>query len=709
MSTSITTRDAELSPRHRFLELLAGNPNYFGNLANSAFQPVDTISSDTEYEQLTCLGFNPDTHRLEAVIAIKQATGYNGSLCQNGSYEYVRFFVDYGAGFEDAGYSAANVHDVPNADDCHGSLEKPLNYAVSVQLSPRTNRCTQPVLPVVRAILSWNAIPTANDPNFTPVWGHALDARIQIKPRALIFKDVIADLTKEATLLVPPEELEQAIKFPIPLPDPAPLTLAELSKLYIAAPVEDRFEAGESDILVPSHRFGFPQLSSALHAYSANFQKIESNIAIWKEVGLDWQQAIAEIAKLSANVSYEQLECVGLEGGYGLERLVANFVIKQPAGYGGGLCTKGSVEYVAFWADWDNTCEYTYLGTVAVAVHDITEILKGGLVYSAALPVDLSSVRRPCQEPLIGRVRAVLSWAVAPSTTNPNALTTWGNIVDAHVQVQPGTQPNLLYPKLSILGGIPTSMIDSSTGLTTSNAAFALTNQPADSYGRACPFGGVVSMQGELFSGYKYQVTVQPVSGGMVQVLSQPLQLTRFDGTTYMSYPDAANFFTYATPDQNIDSLLAEWSSTGDDLWRVTLQIADSSDNPVAGALPDTHVMQLDNTAPQATLVIDNNGDCSRYAVGALVTGHYVAWDLNFGSFSLSSAPYGNVVPANGDTPTAPLPSIGSAWSLDTSLLPPCGYVVELGVTDCSIVDSSPGNHNYTSAPAVGFCLLTSL
>jgi hypothetical protein len=344
-----------------------------------------------------------------------------------------------------------------------------------------------------------------------------------------------------------------------------------------------------------------------------------------------------------------------------------------------------------------------------VAVHDITEILKGGLVYSAALPVDLSSVRRPCQEPLIGRVRAVLSWAVAPSTTNPNALTTWGNIVDAHVQVQPGTQPNLLYPKLSILGGIPTSMIDSSTGLTTSNAAFALTNQPADSYGRACPFGGVVSMQGELFSGYKYQVTVQPVSGGMVQVLSQPLQLTRFDGTTYMSYPDAANFFTYATPDQNIDSLLAEWSSTGDDLWRVTLQIADSSDNPVAGALPDTHVMQLDNTAPQATLVIDNNGDCSRYAVGALVTGHYVAWDLNFGSFSLSSAPYGNVVPANGDTPTAPLPSIGSAWSLDTSLLPPCGYVVELGVTDCSIVDSSPGNHNYTSAPAVGFCLLTSL
>ena len=93
-------------------------------------------------------------------------------------------------------------------------------------------------------------------------------------------------------------------------------------------------------------------------------------------------------------------------------------------------------------------------------------------------------------------------------------------------------------------------------------------------------------MQGELFPGYKYQISVQSVGGGPIQVIKQPLLLTRFDGTTYMSYPDAANFFTYQTPDQNIESLLAEWSSAGDDLWRVTLQIADSFDNPVPGAVP---------------------------------------------------------------------------------------------------------------------------
>ena len=290
MSELTTVQDTRLTVRHRFLELLASNPNYFGNLASSPFQPTEIISSDTAYEQITCLGFNPDTERLEAVVEIKQATGYNGSLCQNGSYEYVRFFIDYGTGFEDAGFAAAHVYDVPNADDCHGSLEKPLNYAVSVQLTPRKNRCTVPVLPRVRAILSWNAIPTAGDPTFSPVWGHALEGRIQIKARPFLFKDVIATVTKEATILLPPEELEQVIQFPIPLPDPAPLTLQELTKLYSGDFGKQSSEVDTDQIVekgsesesksVPSHRFGFPQLNSALHAKSANFQKIESNISM---------------------------------------------------------------------------------------------------------------------------------------------------------------------------------------------------------------------------------------------------------------------------------------------------------------------------------------------------------------------------------------------------------------------------------------------
>ena len=117
-------------------------------------------------------------------------------------------------------------------------------------------------------------------------------------------------------------------------------------------------------------------------------------------------------------------------------------------------------------------------------------------------------------------------------------------------------------------------------------------------------------------------------------------------------------------------------------------------------------MIQLDNTPPQAVVHLDNNLDCSRFNKGALLQGHYVAWDLNFGSFSLGSEPFpGPVSPSGGSTPTAPLPSSGSAWGLDTTNMTPCGYVVELDVWDRSIVNSSPGSHNPASN-SVGFCLL---
>ena len=707
MANASTSKGAQArvaAPRHKFLELLAENPNYFGNLASTEFQPVLNIVNDTNWEQVTCIGFNPSTNLLEAVVQVKQSTGYNGSLCENGSYEYVRFYLDYGSGFQDVGLAAINVHDIADADDCAEQSEKPLSYAVSVQITPQSSWCFFPVLPTARAILSWNAAPPAGDPGYTPVWGNTLDAQIQIQPRPILFSELAPNLSEEAKQVLPQASLDQVMNLPVPLPDPAPLSLGELKQLYASG---DRTKTGAASSAVPSHRFGFSQIYQATHAQAGTTTNIIENIEAWKNLGLNWQGAVAALNEVDANVSYEQLECLGLEGAYGLEKLVATFVIKQPTGYGGGLCTAGSTEYVAFWADWDDTCQYTYVGTVGVQVHDIASIPAGGLVYAAVLPVNLSQHRNPCNTPKIARVRAVLSWAVPPSTSDPNALTYWGNRLDTHVQIQPGTKPNPLTPTISILGGIPTSMIDSVTGMTTSTAVFALTNTPADSLGRACPFGSRVSVQGEAFVGYKYKLTVQNItSGGTPIDLTTPLTLTKWDGTTFVSNPDPSNFYTYYDPTLNIDSLLGEWDTSGDDLWQITLTIADSSDNPVPGAIPDTHLIQLDNTAPEAAIHLDNNLDCSRFNVGAVLNGHFVAWDLNFGSYSLGSEPFaGPVIPSSGFTPTAPLPSAGNAWSLDTSGMIPCGYVVQLNVYDRSIVDSSPGLHNYTPA-SVGFCLL---
>jgi len=174
-----------------------------------------------------------------------------------------------------------------------------------------------------------------------------------------------------------------------------------------------------------------------------------------------------------------------------------------------------------------------------------------------------------------------------------------------------------------------------------------------------------------------------------------------------MSFPDAQNFFLYQQYPDNIENLLGNWGSSGDDQWQVKLEIADLSDNPVLGAIPDLHVIQLDNTAPEAVVHIDSGGDCGKFAVGAVLQGHFVARDANFGAYSLGTLPFaGPFSPNGGLVQTAAAP--GDPWTLDTTNMTPCGYVIEVTVEDRSIVNSAWGAHNPASN-AAGFCLLKTL
>src|SRR5438552_2389511 len=54
--------------RANFVPLILENPNYFGTLEGSAFQPVKPLKFNTTYEELVCVGLQPDLDRLEAVI-----------------------------------------------------------------------------------------------------------------------------------------------------------------------------------------------------------------------------------------------------------------------------------------------------------------------------------------------------------------------------------------------------------------------------------------------------------------------------------------------------------------------------------------------------------------------------------------------------------------------------------------------------------------
>jgi hypothetical protein len=196
MATTIT--ESIQPERTHFQFMLAKNPNYFGNIPGSKLKPNLKIVSNTGYEQLTCVGYNPDTQNMEATFSIHKSAGYSGSLCSGGSFEHVRFYLDFhdGAGFIDQGTVAVNVHDIPNGKDCQGKPLFPLKYAATLKKKTKKNSfCSAPVLPTLRAILSWGIEPPADSPTWTPVWGNVLDRDVQLKPSFQLPPDFSIDIS----------------------------------------------------------------------------------------------------------------------------------------------------------------------------------------------------------------------------------------------------------------------------------------------------------------------------------------------------------------------------------------------------------------------------------------------------------------------------------------------------------------------------------
>lgn len=725
----MTEKETRIAPieRTQFKYLLAENLNYFGNLPNSVLKPVKKIVANVEYEELTCVGYNPDSQNLEATIAIKLQYGYGGSLCQPGSTEYVRFYVDYGSGWEDAGLSGVQVNDVPDSADCADQSIKPLTYVTSLKYEPKAQCCTHPVLPKVHAILSWQIVPPPGPANagWLPPWGNSMDCNIQIKPRPwdilCILEEIGVNIGKKIDL---PAHLQPAVGKPIPLPDPPPLKFAEIAQLY-KSPAAKAPKGAEFS--VEPHRFALPFMHSISSAAGFNQAFVESQTAQFQAVGIDLGNILKALNDTKADVTYEELECLGMDETFP-ERLVATFRVKKTSGYSGTLCQNGSTEYVAFWADWENTCEWTYLGTASVNVHDFTPLPGGGLCYSAILPVDLTYRRRPCANPKIARVRAVLSWSTPPSTTNPDALNTWGNRLDRHVVIKPGDKidPGDPQAKLRNIGGIPIEDIDTgASGLTVPAAVFA--HYPWDTadgwgLGRACPFGGRLVMEGDYYPGFFYRVRVHKLSD---PYSSYTVLATSFDvektGPGFDTQIAVGGFFQYLDPLTHFDRILAVWDSPDNDPWDIQLQIATGPNELDIFTSGPWYRVQLDNTGPVGppalpptmdVHIITGGGDCTDANQGVVVNGTFVADDAYFGGWGLSTEPDTLSTPSNQPTVlglagTDPAPSPGHAWSLDTGnpkKMKPCGYVVRLDVSDRSIVGSYPGSHN-SNHIEVGFCL----
>ena len=209
-SSRVKTRTSKISileARSNYRLYLIENTNYFGSVSkldiSNPQKLVYKLLSNKSYEELTCIGFNPDTNELNGVVVVKKKSGYSGGPCTDGSKEYVRFYLDYeGTGtWIDEGVVNFDAHDLP--------FNESLCYDVKIKIDPDKLSCCdeKAVLPKVRAILSWNQEPPAGQPNWTSTWGNVLDDYIQIDPRWGIWcwlKDNIK-FPIDATTLMPKE------------------------------------------------------------------------------------------------------------------------------------------------------------------------------------------------------------------------------------------------------------------------------------------------------------------------------------------------------------------------------------------------------------------------------------------------------------------------------------------------------------------------
>lgn len=696
---------AKLSPelaRGNFHALLLANPNYFGNLSASPFKAVLNIQGDTAYESLGCVGYNPQFEQLRATINIKQDSGYAGAICTTGSNEYVRFYLSYdgGATWLDQGLTAVNVFDVPGP--------KPLEYAVILGISPKEEFCFEQNLPLVRAILSWNAPPPANSPSWIPVWGDVEDARIQIDGFKLIpFPIFLEDAKLELSA-----EMKQAIDLgqTIEAAKPKALSPAELHEIY----------AGTS---VPQHRYLAAPLAAAVASPALKFSNAESFAGI-SDINLS--NVIGSLLNTNGNTSYEQLECIGLNPN--TSQLAGILTVKQSVGYSGGPCTAGSREFVAFWVDWGSG--FQYAGTTSVAVHDFSSIPAGGLDYNVFLPVNLLAHAQPCSDgPKIAKVRAVLSWNTPPSTTNPYAPVVWGNSLEGLILVPPGqpVQPGDQVPFLAAVGAVGVSQIDGS-GLITNATINAVTGLPFGPYVNA-PFGGYISLAGVIVNGTsssKYRIMKAPHgSGSYAPVIngSGALTLTVItvsggvpSESQITIYPDVNGYYTYqnVAPNSVVGDLLGVLSTGSADTGNAyDLRVDLSVDgNPAHDIHSIPATVLINNQAPVAS-VTPSFGECGQLSPGDKITGVFTATATDFGQFYFQILPSG---PANGVLPS---PASGysialgggiadpgvtdEAFTIDTTKMDDCGYSLTVYVWDRTNVDSGvTSNGNSASA---GFCL----
>lgn len=696
---------------------LIANPNYFGNLSELKLPNIpDAVLKkvgDTSFEELTCLGYNPGTEILTAIIRIKQQSGYNGDACSDGSQEYVRFYLDYGDGtWIDHGVTGFTIHDLPFKD--------PLCYAVSIRIKPKRQSCCddKPVLPNVRAILSWNTMPPANMPNWHPVWGNRLERNIQIEPRNWFICKILDQIDGIGIQKIDPPLIEKLTagisKQPMPKPG---ANFADLMKM----------EKGDEELTVLRHVFPAVAKLAADPTDVAAWQALSSPL---KAFDIDIAQFSDFLIAPNFNTTFEELRCVGLDRD--ATTLHGIVEVKRRSGYSGGLCTNGSREYIAFYLDFGAGWEYQ--GTTFVEVHDI-DVPRGGLWYQASLPVNLDKHRQEWCKTGRAKIRGVLSWAVPPAPNQPNFVPHWGDREDCWIEVRPfpeGIVPGVFTPFLQSIGNMSVAKIN---GAGYANGASVGSLFVADD----APFGGRTLLKGDVYNlpagPLEYRIMIQGPSDVTPRVYNTPfdVDVTTFPSVTPVTQTLHAvgDWFPYlaASPLVTVtDGLLGALKGLENGLTTVYLEFRQPFGPVLATTLPKAFM--VDNSGPKADVEITSGaGNCGKFGIGEVISGTYSMTGDHAGSLRIhvtplpeaaagtmiitSAAPGAFFVPpfAGGNSSVLisyaglSLNTNGASgnWELDTTGMEPCGYNVRIYVEDRTIVGSSWSH--WHDQDIEGFCL----
>ena len=750
---------AVIPERANFKTLILSNPNYFGTFPKLGGPVVKAKAFDTLYEQLVCLGLNPQQKRLEAVVDIKQHSGYDTDACGDGSLEYVRFFVEQGATWVDLGSTSFNVYNL-------ATTPLPLSYSTSVDFNEARKFCTTENILNVRAILSWGIEPPAGNQNFTPPWGNVVNARVQVAPY-LFYEVPIASLVAEGLVTVNAAALAEIdVTKKLPSKPQAPLGFAELKAQY----------AGTT---VPGHRYGFvdalkalqePVLQNLPPAGSASSAKKAkavntlaaasiSNLVAGEELGA----ILAAIEEPSGNTTYEELTCAGFNPQ--TRELEGVIQIKLNGGYSGGLCTAGSTEYVSFFAFVGGS--WQPLGTATVNVHDLAAITPGHPLMYAVYRIS-NFTEMACQDLTGVPLRAILSWQTAP--TGPDFVPVWGNIVNTNVQPIIGLSGEGI--RLMRIGGVTINAISDADHLAYHSSV------SEDCQGFHSPFGGRLFVEGDftpkidvfdpvtgmVLAGakpiiYQVWVTRTDVASAPFQLTNQfgialfppsapfpPVNFTQsvkpalapvlggVAGTLYYQYMESnlqavnprtlADFEAGGLTEGDYQIEVRGWSFDGTNY--VPMLSQDKTIH-VYNGYPHTEYINAGGTLipftayrPQLAISLTSVPDCASTPVGTVLTGSYTVTDEFFSSLSIALVPITiggspalepavTITPDPGFATTYDATSASSTtgshgtFTLDTTGMAACGYTILLWANDRALVDSVCNNH--WNDIGVGFCL----